>query len=304
MNILFLFLDGVGLGKNDPQHNPFLLANTPNLDTLLGGKHLTMDTSQIHTASSSLYGLDACLGVDGLPQSATGQGVILTGRNIPDVLGYHYGPKPNPPISSIIKENNLFLTLTRQGSSVSLINAYPPVYFENIHNGRRLFSAFPLAAASAGLTLKNLDDLLNGNALSADFTAEGWRTHLGFPDTPLLTLSQAGQQLARLASRSRLTFFEYWLTDVAGHRQNMSEAVQIIETIDTVLGSLLSNWNIQNGLILLTSDHGNLEDLSHRHHTRNPVPLLLIGSPEIRAKFPSPSSILDIYPLILNFLVN
>ena len=44
----------------------------------------------------SLLALDAGLGVEGLPQSATGQAVLLTGVNIPAELGYHYGPKPNP----------------------------------------------------------------------------------------------------------------------------------------------------------------------------------------------------------------
>jgi bisphosphoglycerate-independent phosphoglycerate mutase (AlkP superfamily) len=42
---------------------------------------------------------------------------------------------------------------------------------------------------------------------------------------------------------------------------------------------------MNEGLILLTSDHGNMEDLSVRKHTANPVPALVIGAPEARRKF-------------------
>jgi len=48
---------------------------------------------------------------------------------------------------------------------------------------------------------------------------------------------------------------------------------------------LLDAWDDRQGLILLTSDHGNLEDLSTRRHTSNPVPALLIGNEELRGQF-------------------
>ena len=40
---------------------------------------------------------------------------------------------------------------------------------------------------------------------------------------------------------------------------------------------LASAWDDGAGLIIITADHGNLEDLSHRHHTPNRVPTFLIG---------------------------
>jgi 2,3-bisphosphoglycerate-independent phosphoglycerate mutase len=129
-----------------------------------------------------------------------------------------------------------------------------------------------------------MQDLFAGEAISADFTAEGWRSALGITDTPLLTHFQAGQRLAGLAQRSDLTIFEFWLSDVAGHHQDMQAACRLLEAIDEVLGALMSSWDDQ-GLILITSDHGNLEDLSTRHHTRNAIPLLLIGPRELREQF-------------------
>ncbi len=49
---------------------------------------------------------DATMGVDGRPQSATGQATILTGRNVPVLVGEHYGPKPNPAVAEIIQQGN------------------------------------------------------------------------------------------------------------------------------------------------------------------------------------------------------
>ena len=57
----------------------------------------------------------------------------------------------------------------------------------------------------------------------------------------------------------------------------LDEAATHLEMIDAVLGGLLDTWDDQNGLFILTSDHGNIEDLGTRGHTRAPVPLLAWG---------------------------
>ena len=43
------------------------------------------------------------------------------------------------------------------------------------------------------------------------------------------------------------------------------------------MGSVVENINPERELLLLTSDHGNIEDMSVRVHTINPVPALIIG---------------------------
>jgi 2,3-bisphosphoglycerate-independent phosphoglycerate mutase len=289
-SVLFLFMDGVGLGANDPAVNPFAAVEMPTLQTLLGGRRLLLeslpnDGSSIETERATLVSLDACLGVPGSPQSATGQATLLTGQNVPAQLGYHYGPKPNPEVAQFLRNGNLFRFLKQKSCQAALLNAYPPRYFHAIESGRRLYSAIPLAVTSAGIPLRTQVDLAQGKALSADFTAEGWRTQLGFAETPQLEPHQAGITLARLAQELDFAMFEYWLSDYAGHGQNMVQACQLLETFDRVLAGLLSAWEDDRGLILITSDHGNLEDLSTRHHTRNPVPALVIGNLEHRRMF-------------------
>ncbi len=315
--VLFLFLDGVGLGEDDLSTNPLAGTPMPHLEALLGGRSLVAGGFRkndgallVDNERASLLAVDACLGVDGLPQSATGQAALLTGKNVPAWLGEHEGPKPTAPIVELIDHGTVFSQLHDHAREAAMVNAFPPRYFESIERGYRLPGVIALSARQAGMQLRTKDDLFSGNAISADFSAEGWRTHLGYPDAPVLTLPQAGQRLNTLAIQSDLTVFEYWLTDVAGHHQDSAAARSILETLDTVIGSLVDACMDGQRLLLVTSDHGNLEDMRTRHHTRNDVPLLLIGPQELRHDFlagmngtcrPKPD-LTDIGPAIVRFI--
>lgn len=302
-HILFLFLDGIGLGRDDPKINPFAHARMPALIDLLGGRRLIADSVPHNDIRSSLLALDACMGVEGLPQSATGQATLMSGENIPAAIGYHYGPKPNTPVANYLQNGNIFSRLQAKGVHSALLNAYPTRYFEAIESGRRIYSAIPLAVTSAGLQLKTENDLNAGLALAADFTAQGWHDHLGLTDTPVLAAHEAGEKLTQLASYHHFSMFEYWLSDYAGHRQDMDQAVHLLEEFDQVLAGLLSSWDDQSNLLLITSDHGNLEDLSTRRHTLNPVPAILVGPSNLRSQFSvNLRTIASIAPAILELL--
>jgi hypothetical protein len=285
MKLLFLFLDGIGLGPNNPDTNPFARAHTPHLRSLLGGRTLIDPAAPYEGERATLLAIDPNLGVTGFPQSATGQAVLLTGINIPNELGYHYGPKPNPEVAAYLNGHTLFSRVTQAGKRAALLNAYPPRYFDGIDSGKRNYSSIPLAVTNAGLPLFTQDDLFSGRALSADFTGQGWRDMLGIPESPVWGPEEAGTRLAALASEYDFSLFEYWASDYAGHKQDMDWAVSQLETFDGVLHGLTEAWNDKEGLILLTSDHGNMEDLSTRRHTAAPVPCLLIGSKTLRSEF-------------------
>ena len=206
MRFLFLFLDGVGLGPDDPETNPLARAEMRNLEALLDGHKLLLDGikgSHLESERASLLALDANLGVDGLPQSATGQATLLTGENVPKAIGYHYGPKPNPDVVAELSNGSLFSCMQKNGLHAELINAYPSGYFKAIESGRRLYSAIPLAVTRAGIKLKTTQDLRAGQAIAADFTAQGWRDHLDQPDTPVLTSLPGGPAAGRPGSRAR-----------------------------------------------------------------------------------------------------
>lgn len=270
----------------------------PNLNELLDGRSLLKEAAPFHGNHASLVAVDPAVGVSGLPQSATGQAILLTGINIPAELGYHYGPKPNPEVAAYLKEATLFSRFAKEGKKAALLNAYPPRYFDGIDSGKRLYSSIPQAVVNAGLPLFKHDDLFFGRALSADFTGEGWRRMLGFTDAPVMDAHQAGRKLGTLAKEYDFSLFEYWASDYAGHRQEMDNAIYLMETFDGVLNGLVEEWS-NEGLILVTSDHGNMEDLSTRRHTDANVPALVIGHQSAREEFTEDMKALtDIAPAI------
>lgn len=304
MKVLFIFLDGTGLGVDDPGINPLAGAQMPNLNTLLEGKRLLKESAPFVGEHATLLALDPAVGVDGLPQSATGQAILLTGVNVSAEIGYHYGPKPNPEVAAYLKNGTLFSRFVNAGRTAALLNAYPPRYFDGIDSGKRIYSSIPLAVTNAGLGLFQQDDLFSGRALSADFTGEGWRNMLHIPDAPVLSPPQAGRKLGSLARGIDFSLFEYWASDYAGHKQQMDTAVELMETFDGVLGGLMEETD-EDLLVLVTSDHGNMEDLSTRKHTGAMVPALVIGEKNARDEFTrGMTDLTHIAPAILRLVLS
>lgn len=275
--VLLIFLDGIGLGDDDPAVNPFAVAHTPTLHALAGGRRWLRETPRTDTGRALFIPTDPRLGVPGRPQSATGQAAILTGRNVPAEIGEHYGPRPNPPVRAIINEDNVFKRVVAAGGTAALIDAYPPRFHALLARGKRLPSSIQQAVLSAGLPLLTEDEVYAGTAMSSDWTGQGWRDHLGYTDTPLYTRAEAGSLLARLAMERDFTLFSHWFTDEIGHRGPFEAGVALLELFDGVMSALLDAWDDDTGLIVITSDHGNMEDLSTRHHTENDVPTVVIG---------------------------
>ena len=131
------------------------------------GKKLTGSAAPFENEHLSLMAADPNLGVKGLPQSATGQAVLLTGINIPAELGYHYGPKPNPEVAQYLNDGTLFSKTVNAGKKTALLNAYPPRYFDGIDSGKRLYSSIPLALTNAGIPLFTDKDYFSCTPTSA-----------------------------------------------------------------------------------------------------------------------------------------
>ena len=300
-HVHLFFMDGVGLGGPEPDVNPFVTAALPHLTNLLGQNWYLNGNGRIRADRASLIPTDPNLGLPGRPQSATGQATILTGRNVPALVGEHYGPKPNAAVAAIIRQGTLFHETVAAGGQAALITPYPQPYFDAINSGRRLLSSVPLAATSAGLSLMTAADLRNGRAVSPDFTGDGWREHLGYDDIPRLTLPQAGRRIAAIAQTYHFSFFEHWPSDRSGHRGSLAQAVRHLEMLDEAIGGLLDAWDDGRGLLIITSDHGNIEDKSQRQHTRNPVPTILVGAAHAGLA-PSIHDLADIAAVVRRYL--
>lgn len=233
---------------------------------LLGGP-LTSEREALSDSGVQFRHLSATLSHLGLPQSATGQTTLLTGRNGADIMNGHYGPWPGPTLKRTLDEGTLFSEVLAAGGQVSLANAFPPGYFRALSAGGQRVNVPVYAAKKAGVRLRTPADYAAGKATSADLDG----SYLGEPRP----LTEAGAQLAQLSQNYDLTFFDFWLSDTAGHRWSVEKATELVGKLDGFLAGVASA--LGDVTLFVTSDHGNLEDKSTRSHTRNPVPLLALG---------------------------
>jgi 2,3-bisphosphoglycerate-independent phosphoglycerate mutase len=275
-HVLMLFLDGVGIGRKETGSNPFFVAPLEALRRILGGSVPHLEDAYRESSGVTLAPLDATLGVPGLPQSGTGQVALLTGRNAALTIGRHFGPFPYSTLKPLLQEENIFTRLKASGRSGYYANAFPQLYFDHMKKRSSRMSAIPLSWTMAGHALHDAGVLDAGAALSADVTNERW-PKLGYPKMPAITPEEAGRRLYRLAQAHDFVLYELYLTDHAGHSQSMDEAVRALTMVDRLLGGVMESFDRDSTLLLVTSDHGNLEDLSTKSHTRNPVPLLAVG---------------------------
>lgn len=276
--ILALFLDGIGLGEDDLQKNPFAAADMPTILELTGGRRWLAKTDRQHTARAVFIPTDARLGVPGLPQSGTGQASLLTGLNVPQITGRHYGPKPDLQTRRLIAKHSYFKRLVERGKKAQLLTAYPPRLLHDFARGKTLRSSIQQAAYESGQAHFTVDDVRRRQALTAEWTTESWRKHLKIDCAARYSAREAGRLLARLARNYDFAFHSHWLTDRIGHRGPLARGIELLEMFDQVLRGLLDEWDDDEGLALVVSDHGNLEDISVRRHTNNDVPTLIIGS--------------------------
>jgi len=309
MRFIFIFIDGIGIGSPNG-NNPFIDADPDIL-------RLWKDSIPVR-GDISLKSINPLLGVEGFPQSATGQTTIFTGVNIPRLLKKHTGSFPNRIMRKIIREENLLLKLERTGKKAKFINAYPhhSELFSNAHvsiddEGNLVFSDnFPekfkkrISVTSSILISNNVrpfdtEDIREKRSLYQDYSN---RSLLRYGlDLPVFTPEDAAEVLYKTSGAYDLVLYEFFQTDLFGHRKNKEEQIGLISDLDLLLTTLISILDQDKDTLFITSDHGNLEDSSGKSHTLNPVPLITWGrGSEYLAE--EIEDLSDITPGILSFL--
>ena len=300
MHLTMIFADGLGLGAE--YNNPVVLARTPNIDRLLGGNFLWGERVIKHNRSY-LYSLDATLGVPGTPQSATGQTALWTGVNTAKELGYHLNAYPNEILMEIINKESIFKQLSDIGMKAAFANAFTTCYEELVTEGKNRHSASTLCALAGGIGLRRREDLLAGKAVYQDITNEIYKKR--GEDVPLIDPFSAGKNLAGISLDHEFVLFEYFQSDIRGHKRDMKESVRVIETLDEFLGGYLQviealDQSKYPAALILTSDHGNIEDMSTSLHTLNKVPALCWSN--FGLEWPRLEKLEDVTPAIRKIL--
>lgn len=267
VSVLLFFIDGLGIGTRGP-HNP--LDNLPNAAPLA--------VFQNEPPEPFLDGLvvstDPRLGIEGRPQSASGQTTILTGVNAPAAVGYHKQGFPNKALLEIIGQRSIFRQLKDAGvQPITFANAYTRRFFDE---RPRWVSATTAAVEAAGLKFRTVEDVRNGAAVFMDYTNR-LLIERG-EDVSERSEHEAATVLARIVAQNRFTLYEYFITDKVGHAQDMALAKSVLTSLALFIRELLTRVNLGRTTVILTSDHGNIEDLSLRNHTLHAVPTIIWGA--------------------------
>ena len=274
-NVLMVFLDGVGIGKKDELNNPFFKYGFKAFENIFG-KIPSLENQSLTNGVHFLFPTDATLGVEGLPQSGTGQAALFCGFNAPKFVGKHFGPYPYSTTIPILQKESILVYFKEKYKSSYFANAYPKAFFDYINSGRSRLSVTTLTCKLTGIKLNRVSDVSTGKALTAELTNERWNQRLGYK-LKVIKPKTAARRLIRIAKKYKFTLYEYYLSDHLGHLRLANEFEKLYAEMDEFLFTLLNEVDSKEMTIVICSDHGNLEDLSIKTHTRNPALTITAG---------------------------
>lgn len=273
--IFYVFLDGIGFGEKNSDKNPFQRFSTHIFRPLSGNPSTESRIRYLET--------DATMGIPGLPQSATGQTALWTGFKAPLILGRHLSGFPSFTLKKIIAKHSMIKILNANGVKSDLINCYTQAFFKKFGPTAKHLSASTLIQMASDRPLKSIEDLREGNGIYMDITHEFLRkmNFDSIPETDPVMFQrdpyEVGKSIPSKFSHYGLCIYEYFLTDKIGHDQNWELAEKSIRDLESFILGFLDAMNPLEDTLILTSDHGNMEDLSIGTHTKNPVPTMLSG---------------------------
>lgn len=263
-----VFIDGVGIGSSDPDKNPFFRYGFRTFEKIFGSVPHTENLS-LNSGTAFLFPVDACMGVNGFPQSGTGQASIYCGINASELLGMHFGPYPYSTLIPVISEKNIFRWYKDNALRPFFANAYPKVFFEMMAKRSRMMSASTICWTKSGFALNTEEDVKQGKALTAEITGGRWNEKLNY-NLSVLSPEDAGRKLLQISGGYDFTLYEYYLTDYAGHGRITPELEKYHHILDGFLYTILTE-HPADMTVVICSDHGNYEDVSVKSHTYNPA---------------------------------
>jgi len=182
------------------------------------------------------------------------------------------------------------------GKRAAFLNTFGPSFFRfPREKRRRRIAATTCATIAAGLPLATVEDNRAGNSVSHDFTNAFLRDDGA--DLPLRSPAEAGAVVARGSRDHDFVLFEHFLCDRAGHDADAKMAWQVLKDLEQFLNALLGSLDLTRTVLVLASDHGNIEDLQVPAHTRNPAAVAIFG-PEAADRAAHVSDLTHVAPLM------
>lgn len=213
--------------------------------------------------------------------------------------------------------NNLyFVTMTRYEEGIPTDVAFPP---QNIKNPVcKVFSENGLRQLRITETEKERfvtyymngqQDVLYPGEDRVIIPSKGVKS---YDDAPEMSAYEIGNELITRIGQDKydVIIANICNGDMVGHTGNFEAAVKACEIVDEVIGKIATAVLAKGGVLLITADHGNVEEMINNEtgeidteHSAYPVPLIIIGKQYLNQPTMLPTGILaDIAPTMLKIM--
>lgn len=213
-------------------------------------------------------------------------------------------------------KNLYFVTMTRYEEHLSVDVAFPPQFVKDPLG--KIFAEHGLRQLRMAETEKEkfVTYYMNGQG-EVTFPGE---TRVILPSKGVKSYDQIPEMSAREITREMIAYIQQDQTDVVicnfanadmvGHTGNLEASIQSCEVLDQVIGQIAKEVVPRGGVIIITADHGNAEELINNQtgevdteHSIYPVPLIIIGQQFMGQSTMLPTGILaDVAPTMLSIM--
>jgi 2,3-bisphosphoglycerate-independent phosphoglycerate mutase len=130
-----------------------------------------------------------------------------------------------------------------------------------------------------------------------------------FDQVPEMSTKQIADTVINNLGRYDFVILNFACPDMVGHTGNLRAAIKACEAVDTALERISAEVNKLNGVLAITADHGNVEQMVNpktgepdTEHSNNPVPFIITGSPVQTFQLKPGGTLSDVAPTILHIM--
>jgi len=187
-------------------------------------------------------------------------------------------------------KNLVMVTMTEYEKDLPVLVAFPPLVIE-----------MPLARVLSEAGLKQLHIAETEKYAHVTYFFNGGQEKIyegedrvlvpspqvtSYDQKPAMSARELTTKINQAVKEGQYDFIvaNYANPDMVGHTGNMQATIEAIEILDQLIGEVVDTVLSYNGLILITADHGNAENLydlqsgeMNKEHSNNPVPFFIIG---------------------------
>jgi 2,3-bisphosphoglycerate-independent phosphoglycerate mutase len=325
--------DKLGIGKIASIIGRFFSMDRDNRwDRVEQAYHLMTEGHAAHTAKSAIEGLEAAYSRNENDEFVQATAIITEGESaakIEDgdaIISMNFRPDRAREITHALVDEQFdhfnrqrvpslssFVMATEYEAALNLPCAYPP---ENLVNslGEYLANQGKQQLRIAETEKYAHVTFFFSGGREALYNGEE-RTLIPSPDVetydqkPEMSAFEVTEKLVDAINSGRFDTIicNYANCDQVGHTGDFDASVKAVEAVDSCLKLVLDAAAAQQGEVLITADHGNVEEMfdeasnqPHTQHTTLPVPLVYAGPRQI--SLDSGGSLADIAPTILDMM--